>query len=431
MSGRPSGRNATLINRSGGAQPSKAEQLLKAAHASGQQLLSFCGRPKSARIAEAASAPEADSRSPVEIAEAEADAADAASNKAHVALFLAQNSVIQLKKDCRTAVHHHRHLIKKFASKNMSVEYSCIFLAFFCDRYNCDACDVKLGHYNPELYVDLRNYYGSIYGDVIYAGIPSGHEYALQDDLQFMVPMTAETEDVNPAELKSYQPTVRYLAEKMRVRHPEISQFNLFERNRFKSMVPKHFALAAVRPNFTTMRLEWNASGLLEDNTRVSGQKPKLIHAKAERHLEDYYDNHYLRSLEFKKTMNPVQADLDLALKEQRKLNPAGCDSAVPARTDPSQMRYEQLQVSSVAASAAKAKKLRDAVAEDKGRRVYRKKLCFKCGMSTCGKAMSSQNTCDSFTTYQRANAGHGYSSSSMRDAYNGQEERRAFLSSI
>ena len=108
MSGRPSGRNATLINRSGGAQPSKAEQLLKAAHASGQQLLSFCGRPKSARIAEAASAPEADSRSPVEIAEAEADAADAASNKAHVALFLAQNSVIQLKKDCRTAVHHHK-----------------------------------------------------------------------------------------------------------------------------------------------------------------------------------------------------------------------------------------------------------------------------------------------------------------------------------
>jgi len=322
----------------------------------------------------------------------------------------------------------HRHLIKKFASKNMSVEYSCIFLAFFCDRYNCDACDVKLGHYNPELYVDLRNYYGSIYGDVIYAGIPSGHEYALQDDLQFMVPMTAETEDVNPAELKSYQPTVRYLAEKMRVRHPEISQFNLFERNRFKSMVPKHFALAAVRPNFAAMRSEWNASGLIEDNTRVSGQKPKLIHAKAERHLEDYYDNHYLRSLEFKKTMNPVQTDLDLALKEQRKLNPAGCDGALPARIDPNVMRYEQLQVASVAL-AAKAKNLRDP-GEDTSRRVYRKKLCFKCGMSTCGKAVTSQNTCDSFTTYQRANAGHGHSSAGMRDAYNAQAERKAFLSS-
>jgi hypothetical protein len=108
MSGRPSGRNATLINRSGGAQTSKAEQLFKAAHASGQQSLNFGGRAKSARIAEAASAPEADSRSPVEIAEAEADAADAASKKAHAALFLAQNSVMQLKKECRTAVHHHK-----------------------------------------------------------------------------------------------------------------------------------------------------------------------------------------------------------------------------------------------------------------------------------------------------------------------------------
>ena len=242
--------------------------------------------------------------------------------------------------------------------------------------------------------------------------------------------MTAEIEDVDPAELKSYQPTVRYLAEKMRVRHPEISQFNLFERNRFKSMVPKHFALAAVRPNFTAMRSEWNASGLIEDNTRVSGHKPKLIHAKAERHLEDYYDNHYLRSLEFKKTMNPVQADLDLALIEQRKLNPAGCNSAAPARIDPGLMRYEQLQVASVAA-AAKMKNSRAAVAEDTGRRVYRKKLCFKCGMSTCGKAMTSQNTCDSFTTYQRANAGNGYSSTGMRDAYNAQAERKAFLSSI
>jgi hypothetical protein len=118
----------------------------------------------------------------------------------------------------------------------------------------------------------------------------------------------------------------------MKVRHPEISQFNMFERIRFATMVDKHFVVGAARPNFANMRLEWNATGLNENNTYVHGIKPKLIHAKAERHLEDYYDNHYLWSLEFKSTMNYLKNDLNLALIKQRRLNPQGCAGEVARR---------------------------------------------------------------------------------------------------
>ena len=321
----------------------------------------------------------------------------------------------------------HRHLIKKFASKNMSVEYSCIFLAFFCDRYNCDASDMKLGHYNPELYVDLRNYHGSIYGEVIYAGIASGHEYELQDDLHFMVPMTAP-EILDAEELKLYQPTVRYLAEKMKVRHPEISQFNMFERIRFAAMVQKHFAVGAARPNFANMRLEWNATGLNENNTYVHGIKPKLIHAKAERHLEDYYDNHYLRSLEFKSTMNYLKTDLNLALIKQRGLNPQGCAGAVAPRVDAGLKRVGQLQAVAVAGSI-KQTHARSGVSAD-AVRVYKKRLCSSCGMSKCGGTLQSAGyKCDSFATYQHAHAGQQLSNAVMRTNYNSQDERVAFIS--
>ena len=321
----------------------------------------------------------------------------------------------------------HRHLIKKFASKNMSVEYSCIFLAFFCDRYNCDASDMKLGRYNPELYVDLRNYHGSIYGEVIYAGIASGHEYELQDDLHFMVPMTAP-EILDAEELKLYQPTVRYLAEKMKVRHPETSQFNMFERIRFAAMVHKHFAVGAARPKFANMRLEWNATGLNENNTYVHGIKPKLIHAKAERHLEDYYGNHYLRSLEFKSTMNYLTTDLNLALIKQRGLNPQGCAGAVAPRVDTGLERVRQLQavlvVGSIKQTHARSGVSADAV------RVYKKRLCSSCGMSKCGGTLQSAGyKCDSFATYQHAHAGQQLSNGVMRTNYNSQEERVAFIS--
>jgi hypothetical protein len=107
MSGRRSGHNATLNNRSGGVQPSKAELLFKAANASGQKVLGVDGRLMSARISQA-SAAKADSRSPVEIAEAEAEAACVASKKVQGALFSAENSVKQLKKECRTALQHHK-----------------------------------------------------------------------------------------------------------------------------------------------------------------------------------------------------------------------------------------------------------------------------------------------------------------------------------
>ena len=319
----------------------------------------------------------------------------------------------------------HRHLIKKFASKNMSVEYSCIFLAFFCDRYNCDASDLKLGHYNPELFVDLRNYHGSIYGEVIYAGVPSGYEYELQDDLHFMVPMTAP-EILNPDELKCYQPTVRYLAEKMKVRHPEISQFNTFERIRFASMVQKHIPICAARPNFASMRSEWNGSNLNENNTYVNGFKPRLIHAKAERHLEDYYDTHYLRSLQFKLTMNYVKDDLDLALKKQRELNPKGCAAEVQQRPNPGIQDVAARQAVIVDATSKQLHKRRES---DADLRVYKKKQCSSCGMSKCGGVVrSAQYKCDSFTTYQHEHAGERLSNALMRAAYNEGDERKAFI---
>jgi len=109
MSGRRSGHNASLIKRAGGLQLTSAQKLKDAGGAVGQGKLDFEARVPSARqSAAAAAAPVAVSKTPVEIAEAEAEAACAASKKAQGALFSAENSVKQLKMECRTALQHHK-----------------------------------------------------------------------------------------------------------------------------------------------------------------------------------------------------------------------------------------------------------------------------------------------------------------------------------
>jgi hypothetical protein len=191
-------------------------------------------------------------------------------------------------------------------------------------------------------------------------------------------------------------------------------------------MVQKHIPICAARPNFASMRSEWNGSNLNENNTYVNGFKPRLIHAKAERHLEDYYDTHYLRSLQFKLTMNYVKDDLDLALKKQRELNPKGCAAEVQQRPNPGIQDVAARQAVIVDATSKQLHKRRES---DADLRVYKKKQCSSCGMSKCGGVVrSAQYKCDSFTTYQHEHAGERLSNALMRAAYNEGDERKAFI---
>lgn len=113
MAGRSSGRNHTLIQRSGGLQITKAAKLQAAAQASGQQTL-FSQMRTSARQAgmaassAAAAAPEALAVDAVASAVAECTAAHAASKKAITDVLSAEMSLKQLRKECRTAEQHHK-----------------------------------------------------------------------------------------------------------------------------------------------------------------------------------------------------------------------------------------------------------------------------------------------------------------------------------